>query len=277
MSHGLCKNLGREAASGSPLSPQSPKAPRPDLARGLRPHSRKGLGARCRYRAVTPAPQSRSRLIVPTEPLLPWLAASVLAASAYTAGIVAGLAGARMPWVVLTVACCSVLTATVLVWWRAKRVQREVRQTELSRPAPEELATWAADSTLVDAGERHLPPYGEGMLRYSAAVVELLEHAVTVALEHELDATEIAAARDDAAALNNLLTAMAAEPARLDKVAKVHTICSLWEAGQERTEQEAAALDPEFHRRWRARNLAVLRLRHGDRPRRDEPALPYRE
>ena len=120
---------------------------------------------------MTPAPQSRSRLIVPTEPLLPWLAASVLAASAYTAGIVAGLAGARMPWVVLTVACCSVLTATVLVWWRAKRVQREVRQTELSRPAPEELATWAADSTLVDAGERHLPPYGEGMLRYSAAVV----------------------------------------------------------------------------------------------------------
>jgi hypothetical protein len=225
---------------------------------------------------VTRASQSTSsRLIVPSESMVPWLGASLVAASAYAVGIAAGLAGADIAWVILTVGVCSMLTATILVWCRAWQQQAEARATERARPAPEDLAPWTMDTTLVDAGERHLPPYGEGMLRYSAAVVELLEHAVGVALENELDATELAAARDDAAALHNLLDAMATEPARLDKVAKVHTICSLWEAGQERIEQEAAALDPEFHRRWRARNLAVLRLRHGDRPRRDEPALPY--
>ncbi|HEY2813970.1 MAG TPA: hypothetical protein VGJ03_10950 [Acidimicrobiales bacterium] len=208
---------------------------------------------------------------------MPWLAASVLAASAYTVGIAAGLSGAKTQWVILTVACCSLLTATVLVWCRSRQQQLEVRRSQSSRPAPEELSPWAMQSTLVDGGDRHLPPYAEGMLRYSDAVVELLEHGVGVALDRGMDSTELAAARDDAAALNHLLTAMAAEPARLDKVAKVHTICSLWEAGQDHVEREVAALDPEFHRRWRARNIAVLRLRHGDRPRREEPALPYQE
>ena len=168
------------------------------------------------------------------------------------------------------------VTATILVWTRSRQQELEVRQTELTRPALEEFANWANASTLVESGERHLPPYGEGMLRYSAAVVELLEHAVEVGLERGTDTAELAVARDDAAALNHLLRAMAAEPARLDKVAKVHTICSLWESSQDRVEQEAAALDPDFHKRWRARNIAVLRLRHGDRPRRNEPALPYR-
>lgn len=217
-----------------------------------------------------------SRLIVETEPLVPWLAASLLAAGAYLVGILAGLAGAETQWVVLTVAFCSVLTATLLVWVRSRQVLMESRRAELLRPAPEELSPWATESTLLKASDRHLTPYGEGMLRYSAAVVELLEHAVAVALEQGLDTTELAAARDDAAALNNLLNAMASEPARLDKVAKVHTICSLWESNQDRFEADAAALDPDFHRRWRARHLAVLRLRHGERPPREEAALPYR-
>jgi hypothetical protein len=216
-------------------------------------------------------------MIVSTEPLLPWLGASCLAASAYVVGVLTGLAGGSVKWVVLTVASCSVITATILVWLRSRQEELEVRRAELARPAPEELAPWAMDSTLVDGGEGHLPPYGEGMLRYSAAVVDLLEHAMESGQEHGLDTTELAGARDDAAALNQLLTAMAGEPTRLDKVAKVHTICSLWEANQERIERDAAAVDPDFHRRWRARNIAVLRLRHGDRPRRDEPALPYQD
>lgn len=214
---------------------------------------------------------------MPAEPLIPWLAASLLAAGAYAVGIVAGLSGAATQWVILTVACCSVLTATLLVWVRSRQQALEVRRAELLRPATEELSPWAVDSTLVHTNDRHLPPYGEGMLRYSSAVVELLEHAVAVALQQGADTTELAAARDDAAALNSLLAAMATEPARLDKVAKVHTICSLWESNQDRFEADAAALDPEFHRRWRARHIAVIRMRHGERPSRVEASLPYRD
>jgi hypothetical protein len=113
------------------------------------------------------------------------------------------------------------------------------------------------------------------MLAYSGAVVELLEHAVGVALQRGLDSTDLASARDDAAALNDLLKTMASEPVQLHKAAKVHTICSLWEATQERIEKTAADLDPDFHRRWRARNLATVRLRHGERPARADITLPY--
>jgi hypothetical protein len=216
-----------------------------------------------------------SRLIVPEEPLLPWLAASVLVVGVYAFGIVAGLAGTGVPWVILTVASCSVITATIFVWARSRRQQLEVRRAELARPASEELSNWTNESTLVDVSDNHLTPYAEGMLRYSGAVVELLDHAISVTRGRDADTTELTAARDDALALQNLLSAMATEQTRLDKVAKVHTICSLWETNQDRIEQEAAAVDPDFHRTWRARNIAVLRLRHGDRPRRHEPALPY--
>jgi hypothetical protein len=206
---------------------------------------------------------------------VPWLAASALAATAYTIGIVTGMTPGDTRWVVLTVACCSIVTATVLVWHRSRRQEADVRRSERARPAPEELTNWSTETTLVDAGEGNLPPFGEGMLRYSAAVVDLLDHALAVGAAQDVDTTDLATARDDAEALNSLLRTMATEPARLDKVAKVHTICSLWESNQDRVEQGAAAIDPDFHRRWRARNIAVLRLRHGDRPRRDEPALPY--
>lgn len=193
----------------------------------------------------------------------------------YTLGVVTGVAPGDTKWVVLTVACCSIVTATMLVWGRSRRQEADVRRSELARPAPEELTNWATETTLVDAGEGHLPPFGEGMLRYSAAVMDLLDHAIEVARSRGSETEDLITAREDAKALNSLLTAMAAEPARLGKVAKVHTICSLWESNQDRVEQEASEVDPDFHRRWRARNIAVLRLRHGDRPRREEPALPY--
>jgi hypothetical protein len=115
------------------------------------------------------------------------------------------------------------------------------------------------------------------MLRYATAVNELLAHASEVALRDGVDPSELVSGRDDAAALHNLLSTMADETVHLHQAAKVHTICTLWESDQERLEQAAAVLAPEFHRRWRARNVAVLRLRHGERPQRAETALPYRD
>jgi hypothetical protein len=220
----------------------------------------------------------KSRPIVPREALAPWLAASLLVIGAYIAGVVVGTGTSDEPRMVLTVGLCSVLTAAVLVIYRSKRVVEDADRSQRDRPASEELEAWRSSETLVrlEAG-MHLPPYAAGMLRYSGAVVELLEHAAAAGLHQEVDSEELISGRDDAAALHNLLRTMASEPVHLQKAAKVHTICALWEANQPRLEHAAAELDPEFHRRWRARHLAIVRLRHGERPRRANATLPYRD
>jgi hypothetical protein len=212
-------------------------------------------------------------MIIRREAVAPWLAASLLVMAAYTAGVVVG-GSSSLSQAVLTVALCSVVTATGLVLYRSRRLEEEIRRDERTRPATDELPS---AGTPAHPSDHPLPPYAAGMLGYSAAVVELLEHAVGVALEREMDASELASGRDDAAALQDLLSAMATEPVQLRKAAKVHTICSLWEASQERLERAAADLDPAFHRRWRARHLAAIRLRHGEAPSRVQTTLPYRE
>ena len=213
------------------------------------------------------------------EPIVPWIAASLLIIGAYAVGVMFGVAKSQESRVVLTITLCSIVTATQLVLRRSRELAEDEDRTQRARPAAEELeSSWASDRTLVTAESgRNLPPYAAGMLAYSGAVVELLEHAVGVALTREIDTTELASARDDAAALRDLLTTMASEPVQLHKAAKVHTICSLWEANQEHIERTAAELDPDFHRRWRARHIATLRLRHGERPPRSDTSLPYQD
>lgn len=216
-------------------------------------------------------------LIAERETLLPWLAASLLTLAAFVVGVLAGTASSDTQRVMLTVAVCAVVTATQLVLYRSRRHDQEARRQLRTRPASDELDRRSRSAPAV-SGERTttLPPYAAGMLRYAEAVVELLEHGVEVALRDDVDPTELATGRDDAAALKSLLTSMAAEPVHLHKAAKVHTICSLWEAGQARLERMVADLDPEFHRAWRTRNVAALRMRHGEAPQRDDMVLPYR-
>lgn len=222
-----------------------------------------------------------NRPVIQAESLVPWVAASVLGSVAYAAGVLFGAADGQKPRVALTIALCAIITATALVMRRSREYVEVEERSQRARPATDELAPWASERTLLTSAAAsaggNLPPYGAGMLAYSGAVVELLEHAVGSALKRGQDTTELASARDDAAALNDLLKTMAAEPVQLHKAAKVHTICSLWEANQEHIEQTASDLDPDFHRRWRARNLATLRLRHGVRPPRTNTALPYQE
>ena len=216
--------------------------------------------------------------VIQREPLLPWVAASLLVVAAYAVGVLFGVASSQEHRVLLTIALSSIITATGLVMHRSRLVVEDEERTQRARPASEELDAWTSERTLLsDVSDGNLPPYAAGMLAYSAAVVELLEHAVSVALIQEIDTTELASARDDAAALHDLLSSMASETVHLPTAAKVHTICSLWEANQDRVEQTAAELDPDFHRRWRARNIATLRLRHGERPSRTDTSLPYQE
>jgi hypothetical protein len=221
------------------------------------------------------APQ---KLIAEREPLAPWLAASILTLVAFVAGVLVGHAASEIHRAVLTVSFCAVVMATFFVLQRTRRSEQAALRSLGARPAGDELDFRPdADARSATARGGNLPPYAAGMLHYSEAVIELLEHAVEVALQGEVDTTELASGRDDAAALKSLLQSMAAEPVHLHKAAKVHTICSLWEANQERLEHLAADLDPEFHRRWRTRNVATLRLRHGEAPRREVTALPYRD
>lgn len=219
-----------------------------------------------------------SRMIVHRENTLPWIAASFLVMAAYLAGMYVRTPDFLYHRIVLTLALCSVVAATEMVLLRSRRIQEEASRDHRARPASDELTLPPAGGSLpADRMAGALPPYAAGQLQYSSAVVELLEHAVGVALARDLDATELASGRDDAAALHDLLTTMAVEPVHLRKAAKVHTICSLWEASQDRLERAAAELDPEFHCRWRARHLAVLRLRHGAPPAREVTTLPYRD
>lgn len=208
------------------------------------------------------------------EPLSVWLAATLVAAGACASALIIGLGGSGVQWAVLVISTAALLTATSLVWLRSRRNEQAVLREERSRPGAGELAHGPAAAS--PAGSSALPPYASGMLRYSAAVVELLEHAVAVSLERGTDATSLAAARDDAAALHDLLDDMAAEPARLDRAAKVHTICMLWEASAEQSEELASAVDPEYHRHWRARHVSEIRMRRGERPERCRASLPYR-
>ena len=219
----------------------------------------------------------RRRPIIQREPLVPWIAASLLIIAAWAVGVLFGHSSSQKQSVLLTIALCSIITATGLVMHRSRQLVEDEERTQRARPASEELA-WASNRSLVtDLTDGNLPPYAAGMLVYSGAVIELLEHTVGVALIQGIDTTDLASARDDAAALHDLLTNMANEPVHLHQAAKVHTICSLWEANQDRIEKTAAELDPDFHRRWRTRNIATLRLRHGERPPRTNTSLPYQE
>jgi hypothetical protein len=213
-------------------------------------------------------------LIVSREAAGPWLAASLLVIVAFALGAL-GANGTNAQRAVLTIGLCGIVTATGLIMHRSNEVAEEARRAHRARPAADELIPWATDTLLTSHGDTTLPPYAAGMLRYTAAVEELFEHAIAVALDQGNDTTDLAVARDDAAALHHLLAGMAAEPVELRKAAKVHTICSLWEASQEADELAAAELDPDYYRRWRARHIATARLRHGVRPRREEQALPY--
>jgi hypothetical protein len=221
--------------------------------------------------------QPKTQPFVPREPLAPWLTASFLVMLAFTFGVLVGTNGSPAARVMLTVALCSVVTAGELVAYRSWRGTDEASRVLRERPAAEELQARRSDHGLAGLGvDTNLPPYAVGMLRYSAAVAELLDHAVNVAANEGHDVEELVAARDDAVALHELLQGMDDEPVGLQKAAKVHTICALWDANQDRYERAAAEIDREYHTRWRARHLASLRLRHGEPPRRSSTTLPYR-
>ena len=125
----------------------------------------------------------------------------------------------------------------------------------LTRPAAEAPDTGVA--------RLDLAAYLDGMQQWTAAVLELLEHARGCAAEGSRLASELDAALSDTTELQHLLTASTPNELSIHDAATIRSVGTLWETNQARIEQLAASSDPGWHRRWRARSVADRRLRHG--------------
>jgi hypothetical protein len=174
--------------------------------------------------------------------------------------MVAGLSGA------LALAC--------LVATRASREQDAIDREERDRPAWEELVPAGAATEATD--EAGATAYVENMARWAEAMLELTEHAARTDAASQADvAKELASAADDARELRTLLLADSGTPITAVRMATLHNICELWEADQVRIEQLAASVDPDWHRRWRARSIVERLVRRGGAEA-EALVLPYR-
>jgi hypothetical protein len=199
------------------------------------------------------------------ESMVPWLAgAFVLAAGDLALGL-SGVEVLDTSRSLLLLGLCAALATAGLVAARAARAAEATLREERARPALDELGSPATERS---------GPYLQGMHGWMGAVLELLDHAVAASDPASPQHAELAAAAAEARDLQELFVADGSALTINDQ-ARLHALGSLWEASQARVEQVAAAVDPHWHRRWRARHVDARLLRHGqDLPR--PVALPYR-
>jgi hypothetical protein len=200
------------------------------------------------------------------ERLVPWLLASAIVAVVTLAMVV--LAGADLSspeMAVLLIALGATLAGTGLVAARSSSVVRATQREERARPARDELLDLDA---IDEADEPGSVSYVEGMERWTTALLELLDHAAQQDTE-PMVREELASAVADTDALRDLLRTSAQRELNLNEAATLHSVCSLWETEQDRIEQLAAQVDPDWHRRWRARSVVARLLSHGSRARRE--------
>lgn len=209
-------------------------------------------------------PQARERLV-------PWLLASAIVAAITLAAVVLGDAELASPeMAVLLIALGATLAGAGLVAARSSSVERATQREERARPARDELVDLDA---IDEADEPGSVSYVEGMERWTTALLELLDHAAAQEAEPAVRA-ELTSAVADTDALRDLLRTSAQRELNLNEAATLHSVCALWETDQDRIEQLAAQVDPEWHRRWRARSVVARLLCHGSRARR-ELVLPH--
>lgn len=218
-----------------------------------------------------PEPRRFSALPKTGERLLPWLGAAVVVAACNLAAISLGASLTVNEWAVMLLPLGATLAAAGLVAARSRRDIEATDRDERARPAPEQLLALAVDGPDDDLD---IPVYPGGMEAWTAALLELLDHAAGRAADDETQRT-LATAADDTRALHELLGDSTQRDLNLNESAMLHSVCSLWETDQDRLEALAARVDPRWHRRWRARSVVARRLRHG-RPRAGELVLPYR-
>jgi len=203
------------------------------------------------------------------ESVVPWLAASLVIGLLVLVLAVNGRDVGATAQMVLGVGMAGTLSAAGLVVTRSRRELAAVVAEERLRPAADQLSTplGAEQAT-----------YNDGMQRWTTSVLELLEHAAEVMAaeaprspEHEA----IVTAAEDTRDLRDLLADEAAGRMGINDQARLHALGALWETGEARIEELAAAADPTWYRRWRARAAADRNLRHGADPH-HRLDLPYR-
>lgn len=205
------------------------------------------------------------------ERLLPWLGAAVVVAGCNLAVALLGVALTPSEWATMLVGLAATLAAAGLVASRSRRETDAIERDERARPATDQLRGDALGSGPVVVGA---PGYVDGMARWTTAILDLLDHARTRTEDPELRLT-LAGAAEDTRALNELLRTSTERELSLNEAARLHSVCALWETGQDRIEGLAAGIDPRWHRRWCARAVVDRRLRHGHGGP-DRLVLPYR-
>lgn len=199
------------------------------------------------------------------ESVLPWISASLVLGFVNAATALRGQHLATAEHLVLLVGLCGTVSAGGLVAARSHRATRADLLVERARPAVEELTALTAAGAVT---------YVEGMAQWTAAMLELIEHARGSAEPGSRADLELTAAAADTHDLHELMCAKPHDELTINEQAQMHALASLWETNQARIEQIAADLDPSWHRRWRARSIVARELRHGHGTR-QSLVLPY--
>ena len=208
-----------------------------------------------------------SRVTGHVEPTLPWLAAAVFLGLLNLVLVLGGAEPTSLEQALLHVGLAATLSTAGLVSARSTRELIASTLEEQARPAAEELTGVGSH---VDAAA-----YVDGMIGWTGAVLELLDHGLETTPEADPHHAELATAASDTHDLHDLLSSHAGRAVDIHDLATLRAICTLWDTTQAHAERLAAESDPRWHRRWRARAVVEARLRHGapsDRP----LALPYR-
>jgi hypothetical protein len=207
-----------------------------------------------------------SRMPVSGDSLVPWLVGGLSGGAVIVVGVLSGRRWTSIELTVLALALLGWMAATIGVALRSRAATAAADRDERTRPALDEILAGAAlvrsSGVEVHPGS---PPYLVGMARWTAAFVELLDHATESAREagRSVAVEELAAAREDTAALRDLLEVSRGAAVGMNETASLHTICTLWEANQSRYEALSAEVDGRWYRRWRAHTVVERRLRHG--------------
>lgn len=190
-----------------------------------------------------------------SEPMAPWLIAACVLAVLNLTIVARGHQLPVLEQTILLIGLGATLAAGGLVSARSNRALRVSVREERARPASEELAGAPVDMSSAS--------YLEGMERWTAGMLELIEHAADLAAPSSPVHGELAAAAAETRDLRTLLDVDSVDDLSINDKALIHALSSLWEANQPRIEKLAEELDPAWHRRWSARSVADRRLRHG--------------
>lgn len=203
-----------------------------------------------------------------SESTVPWIAATIVIGASAALGWTTRGADFLAYRVLPTVAFGAVLFSTIIVTGRQRARRNEAVALTSDRLQTDELAGASLPGDLLapvpdDGPEPTVAPYLTGMAAYTGAAAELLDHAIAAAPAGEPVDPALLALRDDTRDLHELLVALCDDPPSLEESARIHTLGALWESGFREHERRAASVDLDYFERWRARTVAIRRVRHG--------------